>query len=531
MRLKTIAVGLTWGFIGVSSLTAAPNELSQAEKKAGWQLLFNGESTDGWRNYRRDKISDGWQVKDGALVRASDGAGDIISDDEFENFELSLEYKISPGGNSGIMFGVTEQGDTPWQTGPEIQVQDNNGAHDPQLTGWLYQLYKPGVDPATGQTTDATKPAGDWNQVQLRVTEAGGEINVNGIRYASFDVGSDDWNRRVAESKFAPYPHFGKARRGHIALQDHGDEVAYRNIKVRQLGPDGEAVDPVDGVLPVGVEQAFAKLEWDGWSPVDENGRQQSFRPIVLTHANDGSKRVFVAEQHGAIYVFDNDSEVKESKLFLDIRDRVSYNDNQNEEGLLGLAIHPNFKENGEIVVYYSAQEPAHRSVISRFRVSKDDANHVDPASEEQLLTIDQPFWNHNGGTVTFGPDGYLYIGLGDGGAANDPYENAQNLGVLLGSILRIDVDHKGKDGQPYAIPSDNPFADVAGARPEIYAYGLRNVWRIAFDSETGALWCGDVGQNLWEEIDLIEKGATTAGTAARPRIRLVQVGVARARN
>jgi glucose/arabinose dehydrogenase len=517
--LKTIAVGLVLcvGLAGQARLFAqvrlvgssgnTSNRLSQAEEKAGWMLMFDGRTTDGWRNFRKDTVGGGWQVKGGALCRVGSGAGDIISDEQFGNFELSIEYRISSGGNSGIMFRVTEDESTPWRTGPEIQVQDNDDGHDPQLSGWLYQLYKPGNDPATGKTADATRPVGEWNQVQLRVTEAGGEINVNGIRYGSFKIGSDDWNRRVAKSKFADLPMFGKAARGHIALQDHGDEVAYRNIKIRELGPAGEAPEPIDGELAVGVELAFEQLEWAGWSPVDDNGRRQSFRPIVLTHAGDGSNRVFVAEQHGAIHVLNNKQDVAESKMFLDIRDRVSYKDSENEEGLLGMAFHPNFKENGEVYVYYSAQDPPRTSVISRFRVSADDANRADAATEEQLLVIDQPFWNHNGGTIAFGPDGYLYIGLGDGGAGNDPYGNAQNLGVLLGSILRIDVDRKGADGAAYAIPADNPFVDRDGARPEIYAYGLRNVWRLAFDAETGVLWCGDVGQNLWEEISLIEKG------------------------
>ncbi|REJ72062.1 MAG: DUF1080 domain-containing protein [Planctomycetota bacterium] len=488
------------------TLTAEEPKLSPAEKRAGWQLLFDGESTAGWRNFKQEGISDGWEVQDGALVRASDGAGDIITTEQFDNFELSIEYRISPESNSGIMFHVSEEGDAPWHTGPEIQIQDNLNGHDPQLSGWLYQLYKPPVDPGTGEIADATRPPGEWNHIHLRVTETECEINLNGYRYARFQLGSDDWKQRVAQSKFADMPLFGKTGKGHICLQDHGDEVAYRNIKIRELPADGSVPNPVDGELALQPELAFPNLEWDGWEPITERGLPRPFRPIVLTHAGDGSNRIFVADQWGAIYVFDNDPEVTESTLFLDIRDRVQYSDNQNEEGLLGLALHPDYKNNGEFFVYYTTRDAEHTSVVSRFHVSEDDPNRADPSSEEELMRIPQPFWNHNGGTVCFGPDGYLYIGLGDGGAANDPLENAQNLNTWLGSILRIDVDRQ-EDGKAYAIPDDNPFVNQTDAQPEIYAYGLRNVWRISFDRETGALWCGDVGQNLWEEIDLIVSG------------------------
>ncbi len=485
------------------SLNAADNELSVSEQKAGWKLLFDGRSTKGWRNYKRDAISDGWKVQNGELIRADKGAGDILTTDQFDNFELSLEFKISPEGNSGIMFLVTEDGGAPWHSGPEIQIQDNVHGHDPQKAGWLYQLYKPAPDRATGEIPDACRPAGEWNHVQLRVTEAGCEINVNGIRYAQFQIGSEDWNRRVAASKFSQFPNFGKAKQGHICLQDHGNVVAFRNIKVRTLAADGTAPEPIDGTLAIQVVPAFPKIEWEGWSAGDDTGRIQPFRPIVVTHAGDD--RLFVAEQWGVIYVVENRT-ATQGKIFLDIRDRVSYKDNENEEGLLGCAFHPQFAQNGQVYVYYTSKKSPHTSIISRFRVTKSDSGRAQADSEEELMRIEQPFWNHNGGTIEFGPDGYLYIGLGDGGSANDPYGNGQNLSTLLGSILRIDVNHRDGD-RPYAIPKDNPFVGQADARPEIYAYGLRNVWRLGFDRETGQLWCGDVGQNLWEEINLIRKG------------------------
>jgi glucose/arabinose dehydrogenase len=197
-------------------------------------------------------------------------------------------------------------------------------------------------------------------------------------------------------------------------------------------------------------------------------------------------------------------------QTFLDIRERVQYDDRENEEGLLGLAFHPRYKENGEFFVYYSlkpTRENPHVTAVSRFRVSPDDPNRALPDSEEEVIRIEHRYWNHKGGTIVFGPDGYLYIGLGDGGLRDDPHGNGQSLQTVLGKILRIDVDQKD-EGRNYAIPKDNPFADRASeARGEIWAYGIRNVWRIAFDRKTGDLWAGDVGQDLWEEIDIIRPG------------------------
>ncbi len=258
--------------------------------------------------------------------------------------------------------------------------------------------------------------------------------------------------------------------------------------------------------LPIESTVAFPNLEWTGWEPTSEEGLPTPLRPILLTHAGDGSNRIFVPTQQGVIHVFPNDEKAAATKVFLDISKKVVYKDKENEEGFLGLAFHPNYKKTGEFFVYYTTTDAPHTSVISRFQVSKNDADKADPNSEVELLRIPQPFWNHNGGTIAFGPDGYLYVGLGDGGAANDPHGHGQNLKTLLGSILRIDVDRKA-EGKAYGIPRDNPFVNREDAAPEIYAYGLRNVWRMSFDRETGAFWVADVGQNLWEEINIVTKG------------------------
>ena len=208
-------------------MPAVAADNASQEKDSEWQVLFDGTSKENFRNYRKDTISDGWKIVDGALVRAEDGAGDIITKDKYGAFELVLEYKISPGGNSGVMYHVTEEGGAPWHTGPEVQIQDNEHGHDPQEAGWLYQLYKADVD--------ATKPAGQWNELRLVITPDKSVHYMNGVKYFEYDKGSEEWNRRVAKSKFSKYENFGEASRGHIALQDHGNRVAYRNIRIRPL--------------------------------------------------------------------------------------------------------------------------------------------------------------------------------------------------------------------------------------------------------------------------------------------------------
>ncbi|MCI0637564.1 MAG: PQQ-dependent sugar dehydrogenase [Gemmataceae bacterium] len=260
--------------------------------------------------------------------------------------------------------------------------------------------------------------------------------------------------------------------------------------------------------LPLHTEVAFPKLQWTGWKGETDAGKLNPLRPILLTHAGDGTNRVFVPTQHGVIHVFPNDQDAAKSKVFLDIEKLVTYRDDQNEEGFLGLAFHPKYKATGEFFVFYTIKKAPkkHTNILSRFRVSRDDPDRADPASEEILMRIERPFWNHDGGTICFGPDGFLYVTLGDGGAANDPFNNGQNLKSLLGKVLRIDVDRKDP-GLNYAIPKDNPFIQDKGARPETWAYGLRNIWRMAFDKKTGKLWAGEVGQNLYEEINIIERG------------------------
>ncbi|MCI0682840.1 MAG: PQQ-dependent sugar dehydrogenase [Gemmataceae bacterium] len=275
-------------------------------------------------------------------------------------------------------------------------------------------------------------------------------------------------------------------------------------IHVVPAAVPGQPVDETP--LPLETAVAFPNLKWTGWQGETDAGKIVPLRPIVLTHAGDGSNRVFVATQHGVIHVFPNDQKAKATKVFLDIESQVRYDDKQNEEGLLGLAFHPEYKKTGEFFVFYTPKNQKLVNVVSRFRVSKDDPNKADPASEEIIFSVKRPFWNHDGGTICFGPDGCLYIALGDGGAANDPHDNGQNLKTHLGDILRIDVNKKDP-GKKYAIPPDNPLAGNENALPEIWAYGLRNVWRMAFDKKTGKLWAGDVGQNLYEEINIIEKG------------------------
>ncbi len=218
--------------------------------------------------------------------------------------------------------------------------------------------------------------------------------------------------------------------------------------------------------------------------------------PVDVTNAGDGSGRLFVVEQAGRIRL------VKDGALvvrpFLDITGRIA---SGGERGLLGLAFHPDYPTDPRFFVDYTDRDG--NTVVSQFTVSGADPDSGDPDSEVVLMHIAQPFANHNGGAVVFGPDGMLYIATGDGGSAGDPQGNGQRLDTYLGKILRVDVDVAPGSSTAYQVPADNPFATTAGAKPEIWFYGLRNPWRIRFDRETDDLWIGDVGQNAWEEIDV----------------------------
>ena len=261
----------------------------------------------------------------------------------------------------------------------------------------------------------------------------------------------------------------------------------------------GVEAAPAEGLPKLKPELAYSKLTFK--------------RPVALDAPKDGSNLLYVVEQFdGTIQSFPDQKDTTDVKEFFKLQ--VPMNKG-NEEGLLGLAFHPNYKQNGQFFVYYSAHDTVEgkhkrRSVVSRFQVSKDDPRKADSSTEKRIwVSAEDPYENHNGGCIAFGPDGFLYISLGDSGAADDPLNTGQKPQDWFGSILRIDVDHP-TDGKAYGIPGDNPklrdskFADWA---PEVYCIGLRNVWKFSFDRELGTLWAGDVGQNKWEMVHIIENG------------------------
>lgn len=242
--------------------------------------------------------------------------------------------------------------------------------------------------------------------------------------------------------------------------------------------------------------------------PIISSGLTQS---VGLTHAGDNSHRIFINEKAGQIRIYNQQTKSLLPTVFLDISARLTTGSTNSERGLLGVAFHPDYSNNGFFYVHYSSNGTTcgasnGDTVISRFSVSA-DPNIADSTSEQCIFTTAQPFSNHNGGQISFGPDGYLYIGLGDGGSANDPGNRGQDKTQFLGKILRIDIN----SGTNYSIPPDNPFVGDPNALDEIWAWGLRNPWRFSFDRETGDLFIADVGQNTWEEIDF-QPASSTGG-------------------
>lgn len=209
-------------------LIQTPNALTSAEAKAGWKLLFDGKTTKGWHNFKAKGVSPGWQVKDGTLtIVDANTAGDIVSDEKFEWFELTLDFNIGKGQNSGVMFHVADDGEAVWHSGPEVQIYDHAGTDKAEITGWLYQLYESKVD--------STKPAGEWNTMRILVSPKRCQTDINGVKYYEYVLNSDDFKARVKKSKFAEFPKFGLVGKGTLAIQgDHGN-VSFRNIKIRTI--------------------------------------------------------------------------------------------------------------------------------------------------------------------------------------------------------------------------------------------------------------------------------------------------------
>ncbi len=229
MKQTILFLGAIFGMLGTGladEKAGVANVLTDAEKAEGWSLLFDGKDLSQWRNYQKEEgVNEMWKVADGAFTLTGKGGGDIITKEQYAAFEIKLDYNITKGGNSGLMFHVTEGEKTPWMTGPEIQIQDNVDGHDPQKAGWLYQLYAP--------TTDATKPAGEWNTLHIVITPEKCTHYMNGTKYVEYVKGSADWDAKVAASKFGKFPNFGKPTSGHICLQDHGNVVSFRNVKIK----------------------------------------------------------------------------------------------------------------------------------------------------------------------------------------------------------------------------------------------------------------------------------------------------------
>ena len=234
--LAASAVALSSLVYAEEKAESKPAALTEAETAAGWQSLFNGKDLTGWHNFKTDTIKPGWQVVDGCLVCVDPhNASDLCTKDQYDWFELELDFKMEEGANSGIIYHATDAGGAVWATGPEFQLEDNAKASDPQRCGWLYGLYKPEIDPKTGKPLDATKPAGEWNHLRLLLSKDKCVHEINGVKYFEYVIGSEDFKKRVAESKFGSMPDFAKFDKGYLCLQgDHG-KVSFRNIKIKPI--------------------------------------------------------------------------------------------------------------------------------------------------------------------------------------------------------------------------------------------------------------------------------------------------------
>jgi len=225
--LPTVAAAFT--LVSFTQCADAKEEevKKEASEEAQWEVLFDGKDLSNFRNFKKEGVNPKWIVKDGAFTLTAKGGGDLITKKQYSSFELKLDYKILKGGNSGIMYHVAETQKKPWHTGPEVQIQDNVDGHDPQKSGWLYALY-----PAT---IDATNPVGEWNTLHIVITPEKCVHYMNGKKYCEYVKGSEDWDQKVALTKFKDFPTFGKETKGHINFQDHGDVVSFRNVMIKDL--------------------------------------------------------------------------------------------------------------------------------------------------------------------------------------------------------------------------------------------------------------------------------------------------------
>lgn len=333
-----------------------------------------------------------------------------------------------------------------------------------------------------------------------------GEIQVEIKNLGDNDVSNVEWQILVTGGLLGK---INKTAEGNIQVLKSGESIVIScksgfglgNLKIKVIVNGLEKT--VNGFIFLFFVKVFPEKSVDFEIIVDE-----LISPVGLSHAGDGSNRLFIADQTGIIQVIQNKVLIQEP--FIDISDKlVTLDSVYDERGLLGLAFHPDYKNNGRFYVYYSAPKSGeginHESILSEFKVSIENPNIADTNSEKIIFRVDQPESNHNGGQIAFGPDGYLYIGLGDGGGAGDIHGNignGQDINTTLGSILRIDIN----SDEPYSIPSDNPFIGRDGL-DEIYSWGFRNPWKFSFDRETGAFIVADVGQDEWEEINIVEKG------------------------